>query len=235
MLQPLYESKQECICCGEVYASSRVRPSFKKTDRMDSDFCGYYKNDINPDYYVIRVCPHCGFASTENGFKSLSDAQKDNYYKQAGANWKGRSYTGERNVEEALECYKLALLSAQATNAPERNIAALLHHIAWLYRYMQNKEQEQRFLNFALHSYIKVFEEESNAAVNARLMYMIGELYRRTSNDNEAVRWFSRVINTKEIMDGAMIAASRAQWQLIREEHEAKRLEKIAEQKEGKL
>ncbi|MNP78330.1 hypothetical protein D3C76_1759170 [compost metagenome] len=53
---------------------------------------------------------------------------------------------------------------------------------------------------------------------DARLMYLIGELHRRTGNNNDAVKWFSRVINDKRIMDAAMIRACREQWALLREE-----------------
>ncbi|MBE0341881.1 DUF2225 domain-containing protein, partial [Paenibacillus sp. 28ISP30-2] len=51
---------------------------------------------------------------------------------------------------------------------------------------------------------------------------LIGELHRRTGNFNEAVRWFSRVINDKNIMDAAMIRASREQWAVLREQMLAK-------------
>ncbi|OBR66337.1 hypothetical protein A7K91_24260 [Paenibacillus oryzae] len=217
-MEPLYESKIECICCETTFATSRVRPSFKRASTTDSDFCGHYANGINPDFYVVRVCPHCGFASTENGLDKLSDAQKMLYYERIGMNWKGGDFNGERSRETAMYCYKLALLTAQTTGAKDRVIAGLLHHIAWLYRYEGNKIEERRFLAHALESYVRVYETEGVSLNNARLMFLIGELNRRVGNDKEAVKWFSRIINDKRIMDAAMIRASREQWQLIREE-----------------
>ncbi|MNL78852.1 hypothetical protein D3C87_2053350 [compost metagenome] len=60
---------------------------------------------------------------------------------------------------------------------------------------------------------------------NAKLMYLMGELNRRLSRYNEAVKWFSRIINDRKIMDAGMIRASREQWVATREDMLAKRLE----------
>jgi uncharacterized protein (DUF2225 family) len=194
-----------------------VRPSLKKAIKTDTDFCSYFKS-VNPDYYVVRVCPYCGFASTENFAEKMSEKQRAAYFDKLGSQWKHRDYGGERSAAEAMECYKLSLVSAQAIGEKERVIAALLHHIAWLYRYEGKTEQESRFLQFALDAYVRVYETENVPVSHARLMYLIGELNRRLNNFHEAVRWFGRVIHDKNIVDAAMIRASREQWQLLREE-----------------
>lgn len=216
-LEPLYQIKVTCSNCENVYSTSRVRPSFKRAVRTDTDFCGYYQAE-NPDYYVVRICPSCGFASTENFNSSLNDQQKVRFREVIGKRFVQRDYGGPRDWDSALEAYKLGLLCAQTIGEKERIIASLLHHIAWLYRYKDNKEQEQRFLQFSKESYIRVYEKEDMQGSDARLMYLIGELHRRTGANNEAVKWFSRVINDKRIMDAAMIRACREQWAVLREE-----------------
>jgi uncharacterized protein (DUF2225 family) len=225
VIEPLYPTKISCASCENQYQTSRVRSTFKKAIKNDSDFCSYYKDDVNPDYYVVRVCPACGFASTENSLGRLTERQKSDYRKRIGDNWTGRDYGGERSWEQSLESYKLALLCAQTIGEKDRVLAGLLHHIAWLYRYKNNKEQEDRFLRYALEAYIRVYEVEGGSVNNARLMYLIGELHRRVDELNEAVKWFSRVINDKDITDAAMIRTSREQWQLLREEMIAKKRE----------
>jgi len=218
-MEPLYQTTIVCICCESAFKTSRVRPSFKIAASKDSDFCAHYKDSsVNPDYYVVRVCPGCGFASTENGLGELTDAKRMQYYDRIGSQRVSRDYSGERTTAMAMECYKLALLCAQLVGEKERVIAGLLHHIAWLYREMKDHEQEQRFLRFALGSYVKVYETEGISLNNAKLMYIIGELSRRTGDRGEAVRWFSRVVNDKRITDAAIIRACREQWQLLREE-----------------
>lgn len=216
-LEPLYQIKVVCLHCESTFSTSRVRPSFKRATRVDTDFCGYYRAE-NPDYYVVRICPSCGFASTENFNPKLSEAQRTKFKQEISDRFIKRNYGGERDWENALESYKLGLLCAQTIGEKERIVASLLHHIAWLYRYQDNKEQELRFLKYALDSYIRVFETEDTNGSDARLMYLIGELHRRIGEFNEAVKWFSRVINDKRIMDAAMIRACREQWAAVREE-----------------
>ncbi|WP_155986940.1 DUF2225 domain-containing protein, partial [Paenibacillus durus] len=70
-LEPLYSIKVNCGNCEREFVTSRVRPSLKRAVRRDADFCSYYKEE-NPDYYVVRVCPFCGFASTENSVSKLA-------------------------------------------------------------------------------------------------------------------------------------------------------------------
>ncbi|MFB5677123.1 DUF2225 domain-containing protein [Paenibacillus terreus] len=222
-MEALYTIKLNCAYCSEEYKTSRVRPSLKKAVRTDSDFCCYYKNE-NPDYYVVRICPNCGFASTEHSTDKLNDAQRERFAEKIGSRWEKRDYGGKRTWQTALEAYKLALLCAQVIGEKERVIASLLHHIAWLYRYEAMEKEELRFLGFSLESYIRVYELEGLGANNAKLLYLIGELHRRTGNFNEAVRWFSRVINDKSIMDAAMIRASREQWGVLREQMLAKNI-----------
>ncbi|MFC5702877.1 DUF2225 domain-containing protein [Cohnella faecalis] len=216
-MEPLYQITVTCICCDASYSTSRVRPSFKRSIRSDTDFCSYFK-EINPDFYVVRVCPYCGFASTESFGEKLKETQKNAYYEKIGKQWKMKDYGTERTEQEAMECYKLSLLTAQVIGERDRVIAGLLHHIAWLYRYAGQKEQELRFIAFAKDAYIRVYETESVSYSNARLLYLIGELNRRLGNFHEAVRWFSRVIHDKKIVDASMIRASREQWTAIREE-----------------
>ncbi|MNN19154.1 hypothetical protein D3C81_1323850 [compost metagenome] len=216
-LEPLYQIKVTCVYCEHEFSTSRVRPSLKRSSKTDSDFCKYYQKE-NPDFYVVRVCPSCGFASTENSLESLNDRQRKLFVEGIGSKFIQRDYGGQRDWNAALETYKLALLCAQTVGDKERIIASLLHHISWLYRYKGNQEQELRFLQFSLESYIRVYENEDPFGNDAKLMYLIGELHRRVGDFNNAVKWFSRVINDKKIMDAAMIRASREQWAVLRED-----------------
>lgn len=216
-LIPLYSIKVVCCNCEHEFTTSRVRPSLKKAVRRDADFCSYYKNE-NPDYYVVRVCPKCGFASTENSADKLADWQRKAFNEQVGKRWQTRDFGEQRSWETALESYKLALICAQSIKDKSRIIASLLHHIAWMYRYKGDIAQEQRFMQYSLAEYIKVFENDGMGGNDARLMYLIGELHRRIGDFNNAVKWFSRLINDQRIMDAAMIRAAREQWALLREQ-----------------
>jgi len=85
---------------------------------------------------------------------------------------------------------------------------------------------EDRFLKHALEAYTSLFEGAESELNDAKLMYLIGELNRRLGNYHEAVRWFSRVVHDKRIMDANMIRASREQWALITDELRSAQTEK---------
>jgi uncharacterized protein (DUF2225 family) len=233
VVEPLFTVKINCTYCEVEFQTSRVRPSFKKSIKTDADFGVHFK-DINPDYYVVRVCPFCGLATTENSTETISKDQKRAFEEKVKQNWSMKDYSGERTWEEAMQTYKLALVCAQAKGEKERIIAGILHHIAWLYREKEDVEQETRFLRFALNAYIQVYETEGASLNNARLMYLIGELHRRLGEYNEAVKWFARVVNDKKIMDASMIKASRDQWQTTREDMIAANVELTEDIKELK-
>lgn len=224
MVEPLFIVKVNCIYCEGEFNTSRVRPSFKKTSKTDSDFGIHYK-DINPEYYVVRVCPFCGLATTENSSERMTNDQKGKFEEKVRANWSMKDYSGERNWEEAMQTYKLALVCAQIKDEKVRVVAGILHHIAWLYREKEDVEQEKRFLRFALNAYIEYYETEGISLNNAKLMYLIGEIYRRVGEFNEAVKWFAKVVNDKRITDAAMIKASRDQWATTREDMIAAQIE----------
>lgn len=230
-VEPLYQVKVACPQCESEFKTSRLRPSFKKAMRTDTDFCIYYK-ELNPDYYVVRVCPKCGFASTENSIGRLNSVQKKIFQEKVASRWGFRDLGGERSWDDALYSYKLALLGCQTVGEKGRVTAGLLHHIAWLYRYKGNEEQELRFLEYALDEYTRTFETEGGELNNARLMYLIGELNRRLKRYNPAVKWFARVVNDKQIMDAGMIRACREQWAVTREDMQAAQME-LEEEAQG--
>lgn len=224
-VSPLYQIKVTCTHCQFPFRTSRVRSSFKIGASRDEDFCIHYKDpDINPDYYVVRVCPMCGYAATENFRGKMTELQKKEYVEKVAQHWSTKDYGGKRTWSEALQCYQLSLLSAQISGESNQIIASLLHHIAWLYRYKQDHDNENRFLEHALDAYVRVYEVEGTQN-DAKLMYLIGELNRRLKRYTEAVKWFGRVINDKSIMDSAMIQASREQWKQVREDMVAEQLE----------
>ncbi|MFD0696007.1 DUF2225 domain-containing protein [Paenibacillus sp. GCM10027628] len=232
MIEPLYDITVTCTFCTRTYKTKKVRPSFKKASKTDTDFCMHYK-EINPEFYVVRICPTCGYAHTENFSDKWKPSQRDAFQSRIVQNWTMRDYCGERSWDDALLSYKLALLSAQIKEEKSRVVAGLLHHIAWLYREQGDWEQEKRFLAYALDAYVSVYETEGMDLNNARLMYLMGELSRRLSYYNDAVKWFSRVINDRKIMDAGMIRACREQWVVTREDMLAARMELPEEMKQA--
>lgn len=217
-VDPLYLVDITCPNCTHEFKTSKVRSSFRKIKQTDSDFCIHYV-DINPDFYSVRVCPLCGFSYTDN-FKTYFKPNTCNYiYETITQKWKHIDYSGERDLASAIATHKLALLCAQITEQSNVVIGGICFKLACFYRFKQDPEQEQRFLQFTLDSYTKFFETESNINVNeAKMMYMIAELYRRLGEYHNAAKWFNRIISDKAITDIGIIRRAREQYQLAREQ-----------------
>ena len=107
VVEPLFSVKVNCIYCEIEFSTSRVRPSFKKATKTDTDFGIHYK-ETNPEYYVVRVCPFCGLATTENFSDKITKAQRSEFEDKVKVNWSMKDYSGERNWDEAMQTYKLA-------------------------------------------------------------------------------------------------------------------------------
>lgn len=234
-MEPLYQVTVTCPQCSKEYQTSRVRPSFKRAIDTDPDFCKHYKEGSeNPDFYVVGVCPDCGYAFTENFLNRWDERKRERFRQTVSSTWQKKDFGGRRTLDDAMTAYKLALLCAQITEESDRVVAGILHHIAWLYRYLGDEEGEKRFLRFALEAYIRVYEKGEDELNRARLMYLIGELHRRLKEYHEAVRWFGRVINDQSIMDAGMIRACRDGWARTREDMLAEQMELPEEIRDAK-
>src|SRR5690606_23174879 len=116
--------------------------------------------------------------------------------------------------------YKLGILSATLKKEKHVVIAGLCLRLAWLFRMKNDEQEEKRFLSEALNQYKKSYERADYIATpmtDIRILYMIGELSRRVGNIDEAIRYFSLVIQHKDKeSEQKIVEMAREQWYLIR-------------------
>ena len=145
-LTPFYDKKMTCINCKEPFTSTKVRSRFARVSSTDSDFKPNYKDsDVNPLYYNIAVCPSCGFSFTEDFAPYFAPGTKEQIATVITAGWHRHSMGGERTIEEAIDAYKLGYLSAVVKKEKSLTIAGIMLRTAWMYRILENTEEEQRF------------------------------------------------------------------------------------------
>ncbi len=98
------------------------------------------------------------------------------------------------------------------------NKAMILLKIAWMYRLLGKSEEEKNYLKEALSTFLKAYEIEESPFYGMdryTLMYLIGELYRKTDNSMEALKWFGNVI-TSAIAPQKIKEMARNQKDLIK-------------------
>lgn len=220
---PLYDKEFQCEVCESKFTSKKIRSRFIRSENVHSDFFTEYRGDVNPYFYEVYVCPFCGYSFTDNFSHHFPPGVKEEIYVQITSNWKSRNYGGERTIEEAIQTYKLALLSARIKKEKNIVLAGLAMRLGWLYRMLNDNEQEARFLRLSLGYYEKAYENSDHIGTqmsDMRLLYLIGELHRRVGDREKAIQYLSRVINHKnKAIEPKIVEMAREQWYLIREEN----------------
>ena len=221
-LQPLFGQNQECHLCKNKFITMKCRSKFVKVDRYDTDFCPIYKEDsINGLLYKILVCPKCGYSFSTDFSSSFPPGTKAILTECITKKWSPFDFGGERSLKEATRTYKLAAYTATLKKEKYVIIAGLFLRIAWLYR-LQEKSQEQRFLNLAYSNYYESFSRENYRGTQiseVRLLYLLGELARRTDREETAIHYFSKVIESrKKTVETKLIEMAQDQWKKIKEE-----------------
>ncbi|HOP99446.1 MAG TPA: DUF2225 domain-containing protein [Acetivibrio clariflavus] len=222
MNDSLYSKELVCPACKSKIEVTKVKSKACVISSKDTDFCVYYEG-INPILYEVWVCELCGYAALGEKFEELTDKQVKKIKTEITPYWKSRKFNGERNIDMALEAYKLALYNLHVLEAKSSDLAKVCIRIAWLYR-MKKDEREYEFLKHALRFYLDTFENEKfpvNKLDEYTCMYMIAELYRRTGNVDEAVLWFSRLITSPGAKKNkVLVDYAREQYYLAKEQKE---------------
>ncbi len=232
LIEPLYDKSVNCSFCEHSFTTKKVRSRFARPIKTDTDFCQYFEeDDHNPVIYFINVCPECGFAFSDNNSPYFSPGTKEAIHAQIASKWSKQNYGGARTKEQAIQTYKLALFTATLKKEKHIVLAGICLRLAWLYRMLKNKDEENRFNRLALSRYLDSYTEgnyENEKMSEMSLLYFIGELNRRLGNYQDAVRFFSRVTNHPlKDTDPKYIKLAREQWGLTRELYETEKKEKM--------
>ncbi|SDG46812.1 hypothetical protein SAMN04244560_02406 [Thermoanaerobacter thermohydrosulfuricus] len=215
----LYDKKTVCPVCKKEFTYTKVRSSQLKVEERERDFYTKYKDGINPFFYEVIVCPNCGYAALESEFDRITNDKKEKILSLVTAKWVKREFSGERTPQKALEAYLLALYCSQIKEDKPIVFAKTCLRIAWIYRILNDKVNEEKYLKYALDSYIKaysgsdIYEEEE-----VLLIYMIAELNRMLGNREEALKWYNKVINHPDRSRYNLIVnLARDGWQSLKE------------------
>lgn len=192
----LYDKKVNCPVCLQTFNSRVVRAYAPRMKSKDTDAFIRYEG-INPYFYEVIVCPTCGYAALKSDFQKIESYKRETILIKISNQWHGKEYPQIYNEEIAIERYKLALLNAVLGEFKDSTKAILCLKIAWMYRLLENEEEENDFLKRALQGFLIAYENERTPIYGLNrysLEYLIGELYRRTEDYTNAKLWLSKVI-----------------------------------------
>jgi len=221
-IEPIFDKKYECLFCKKPFISKKVRSRFIKISYFDSDFFPIYQSeDANPLYYHIMVCPSCGFSFSDDFSKTLPPGAKETITHEVCSRWVPHNFSGKRSIHQAIQTYKLAILCGSLKKEKHITMAGIYMRVGWLYRIIENQEQELRFLKLALKEYedsLYYGDYTRTQVTEIRLLYLIGEVSRRLNNRQKAVQYFSQVIEKqRQSVEPNIIEMARERWREIRD------------------
>lgn len=215
----LYDTSVTCPVCSNKFQAKAVKSSAYRRQKSDSDFFVRYSL-INPYFYEVWLCNVCGYAAMKQDFEKIRDSQIELVRNKISPKWHGKRYPEVYDAEVSIERYKLALLNSVIMEAKTSRKALTCLRIAWIYRLQEEDANEQLFLKQALEGFNEAYMNESFPICSMdkhTIMYLIGELNRRTKNFDEASLWFSKLITTPNVPQKIKDLA-RDQRDLIKEE-----------------
>lgn len=216
----LYTVDKECPVCKQKIEVTKVRSKLQLVNQ-DSDFCTYYK-EINPNYYTIWVCPHCGYAAQDSYFSEISPAGAEKIRQFLKSKQVSVNFSGIRSREQAVATYKLAIFYAEMISLLPSQRAGLYLKLAWLYREAKQAEEEQILVNKAREYYEQATLKERFPIGNMTeitVEYIIGELFRRTGRLDQALSYLSKVVgNPQAKLEKRILEMAKDAWHQAREQ-----------------
>ncbi len=198
MDEALFVRTISCPVCNCSFKTTKIKDGKIKFIKKDTDLFRHFEGH-SPYLYEVNVCPDCGFSFSDSHKHELTDTQVQKITETISTRWNKQDYGGERTITQAIEAYKLSLLSAQIIRMKASILAGICLRICWLNRMAGNIEEEFKYMQGAVEYFEKVYEEEDlhgNEGLGPELVvYLLGELNYRIGNHSDAVKWFNIAIS----------------------------------------
>lgn len=196
ILNHLFDKQVICPVCGSHFTTKTVKSKSPRVMAKDSDFFVRY-SVANPYFYDVVICNSCGYAAMKSDFENIKSHKKELVLSNVTPKWKPRQYPDILDEKLAIERYKLALLNALLVNLPDSTKAMISLKIAWMNRLLEDTTQEALFLKQALDGFNDAYIKEVFPIYGLQrdsLMYLLGELNRKSGDDSTALLWYSKTI-----------------------------------------
>ncbi|MDT8719025.1 DUF2225 domain-containing protein [Clostridium sp. 19966] len=220
-LSLLYDKELICPVCGHRFKAKCVKINSYRVEGKESDFHILYSR-INPYFYDVWICDSCGYAAIKKDFLAIREYQLNKVKENVTKKWRGRTYPKIYDLDIAIERYKLSLFNYMVIESKSSSKAMNCLKLSWMYRLKNDVENENLFLKQALDGLNNAYYNEDFPIYGMdrfTTMYLIGELYRRLENYDDATLWFSNVVTGKG-SSPKLKEMTRAQRDLIKKEVE---------------
>ena len=213
----IFDKTFTCPVCDKEFKSKTVKSGKVKLLNLDTDLRPIYQS-MDPLKYDAIVCPNCGFAALNRFFKYVTSAQATLIKKSISASFRGLKDSGNIfSYDDAITRHKLSLVNSIVKKAKTSERAYTCLKTAWVIRgkaenlpqnlpdyKKQLEELEKEELDFIIKAY-DGFEEAFSKETfpmcgmdEITITLLMADLARRTGKYDEAGRWISKVLISKE-------------------------------------
>lgn len=213
----IFDKTFTCPVCDQEFKTKNVKSGKVKLLNLDTDLRPIYQH-MDPLKYDAIVCPNCGFAALNRFFKYVTSAQANLIKTNISANFRGIKESGNIfSYDDAIARHKLALVNSIVKKAKTSEKAYTCLKTAWVLRgkaenlpknlpdyKKQIAELEKEELDFIVKAYDgfdEAFSKESFPMCGMdeiTITLLMAELARRTGKYDEAGRWISRVLISRD-------------------------------------
>ena len=193
-----YTKTVSCPYCNSHFEILRIKARFFRVKERYLDFGAIYENDLSPYFYEIIVCPFCGYSWDPDNEAPLMPVHRERL-KPILSNWHAEDLNNSlRTPQEAILVSMRGILCNQVSKGKQSTLARKCLHLAWIYRGLGDKENEQRFLKAARDSYREALQTEDlwseHNGSEILATYMAAVLSHLIGDEATCKRWLSQVI-----------------------------------------
>ena len=212
----LFDKTYTCPVCDKEFQSKMIRVGKVKLLSADTDLRPKYQS-IDSLKYDALVCPDCGYAALSRFFNFMLPAQAKLIKENISSTFKGIEIKGDfYTYDEAIARHKLALACTVVKKARTSERAYTCLKLACLYRgkaetlpkdtenyeevIKQLQEEELELLDNAYEGFTNAYLTENFPMCGmdeTSVDYLIADLARRTGKFDEANRWISKVLTSR--------------------------------------
>lgn len=213
-MDELFDKKYVCELCKREFTNKKVKRSKIKVKKIDTDFYTEYEGE-NPSYYLVKACPYCGYTMSDfsSPLKSAEIEGLKNFLKE---NPPENNFSGPRDAKVAEKVFLHALKVSEWRQEKPQVLGNFCLHLSWIYRFLNNEEKEKEYLEKALEHFLNFYQHDSSIINVGKTMFIMGEICRKLGKNNEALKWYSRIISDEKVTDQTIIRMARKQWQEMR-------------------
>ncbi|MBT3786373.1 DUF2225 domain-containing protein [bacterium] len=231
----------ECPLCYEEFQVENVWQK-KVTVLKEYQDLGKKYQGTNPLFYSVWTCPNCYYSDFRgddyfNTGKIVDEDFEDDFEILEMVAQKA-DFLQPRNFNLAVASYKLAILCAKHKKSSMARLGTFNLRLGWLYRSLRKTDLEKKYIQYTLDYYLQAFTHEDNpdfgTLSQGGITYLLGELYRQTGDLRNAINFFQKVVNDKEMdTEPKYIRMARFGWESLKDTPSAAEAEPDPEPGEG--